>query len=297
MIIKCPLHGWLIVNKPAGPSSAQVVGRVKYLLKPQKIGHGGTLDPMATGVLPLALGEATKTMPFILDSDKEYDFTLVFGTQTATDDAAGEVMATHAHRPTREDIEAVLPQFRGLISQLPPAVSALKVNGERAYKLARAGEIPDLKPRPVTVHRLECHGLEGATARLSAHVSKGTYIRSLARDIAAALGTLGHVGTLHRTRHGPFTLAQAVTPEMLDKSLQSGEKPPILPLDVALHGLVAHHVTAEQELALRHGKPLLATGWEAGLARLYAAGSGQLLAVVDVDATGAATVRRGFNPV
>lgn len=293
MSLRRPSHGWLLIDKPAGPSSAQVVGRVKYLLKPAKIGHGGTLDPFATGLLPLALGEATKTMPFILDADKAYAFTLTFGFETTSDDATGEPTVRNARLPSTDEITSILPRFMGVQAQMPPAVSALKVDGQRAYALVRKGETPQLAPREVTVHRLELIGMDGDSARFFAHVSKGTYIRSLGRDIARALGSAGHISQLRRTRHGPFALEGATDMETLDKLLQSGDKPPILPVDVALHGLVAHHVSPEQATALGHGKPLVATGWPCGLVRLYAAGT--LLAVAEVDSAGTASIRRGFN--
>lgn len=287
---KQAIHGWLIINKPQGPSSAQVVGKVKYLLKPQKIGHGGTLDPLATGVLPLALGEATKTVGFMLDGDKSYEFTLTFGTTTTTDDSAGTVTATTEARPTEAQLQAILPHFTGPISQLPPAVSALKVGGERAYNLVRRGEIPDLKARPVTIYRLKLLAYDGQNAKLEADVSKGTYIRSLARDIAAALGSLGHVSTLHRTKHGPFSIGQAIT---LDNLAQMTEKPPILPVKAALDGLPAHTLFPAEAQRLRHGQ-VLSTAHPAGLA-LMVSEDGQPVAMVEIDSTGTAKAQRVFN--
>lgn len=287
---KKPIHGWLIIDKPQGPSSAQVVGKVKYLLKPLKIGHGGTLDPLATGVLPLALGEATKTVGFMLDGDKSYQFTLTFGATTTTDDSAGEVTATTEARPTEAQLQAILPQFTGPISQMPPAVSALKVDGERAYNLVRKGEIPQLKARPVTIHTLKLLSYDGQNAKLEADVSKGTYIRSLARDIAAALGSLGHVSRLHRTKHGPFSIDQAVT---LDNLAQMTEKPPILPVKAALDGLPAHTLSPAEAQRLRHGQ-VLSTGLPAGVA-LMVGEDGQPVAMVDIDSTGTAKAQRVFN--
>lgn len=287
---KTPIHGWLIINKPQGPSSAQVVGKVKYLLKPLKIGHGGTLDPLATGVLPLALGEATKTVGFMLDGDKSYQFTLQFGSTTTTDDSAGEPTATTDARPTEAQLKAVLPQFTGSISQMPPPVSALKVGGERAYALVRKGETPKLAARPVTVHRLNLLAYDGQEARFEADVSKGTYIRSLARDIAAAVGSLGHVSRLHRTKHGPFSIQQAIT---LDKLAEMPEKPPILPVKAALDGLPAHTLTPAEAQRLRHGQ-VLSTAHPAGVA-LMVGEDGQPVAVVEIDSTGTAKAQRVFN--
>lgn len=233
------VHGFYVVYKPVGPSSAGITNRLKWLLKNHcgqprgvKIGHGGTLDPLADGLLPIGVGKATKQLQALLEGPKTYTFTLTFGTQTTTDDAEGDPVATSTARPTQAEIQAVLPQFTGPILQTPPPFSALKVNGERAYKLARAGEAPVMQPRPVTIHSLEIiesHPLISSNPHtlisclLSATVSKGTYIRSLARDIALATGTFGHVTTLTRTHHGPFSLQQAVTHEMLDKALASGD--------------------------------------------------------------------------
>lgn len=285
------LHGWLLIDKPAGPSSAQVVGKVKWLLKPSKIGHAGTLDPLATGLLPLALGEATKTVSFMLESDKAYDFTLTFGAQTSTNDSAGDVVTTHAHRPTEHDIRGILRQFTGPIQQIPPAVSALKIDGERAYKRVRAGEDVILQPRPVTIHALALLAYDGQNALFSAHVSKGTYIRSLARDMALALGTVGHVSALRRTKHGPFEIGHAMTLETLDNILKSGQKPPILPVETALHGLAAVHITPAEATALRHGKTI-SLNHPDGLMAAYTAGV--LAAIIQVN-DGLAKVERGFN--
>ena len=245
-----PLNGFYLVEKPVGPSSAAVVGRLKWLLKqggqPKniKIGHGGTLDPLANGLLPIGVGKCTKQLQALLEGPKTYTFTLAFGTQTTTDDAEGEPVATSEARPTETDLLAILPNFTGPILQAPPSFSALKINGQRAYKLARAGEEVVMEPRPVTIHSLEileCHPLTSSNPQilksclLAARVSKGTYIRSLARDIATALGTLGHTTTLTRTAHGPFTQNQAVTFETLDKALQQGDMHLYLlpPLDVS----------------------------------------------------------------
>lgn len=244
-----PLNGFYLVDKPVGPSSAAITGRLKWLLKQAgypkniKIGHGGTLDPLANGLLPIGLGKCTKQLQALLEGPKTYTFTLTFGAQTTTDDTEGEITATTAARPTETDLLKVLPQFTGPILQTPPAFSALKINGQRAYKLARAGEAPEMQPRQITIHSLkvvECHPLISSnpptliSCLLEAQVSKGTYIRSLARDIALALNTLGHTTTLTRTAHGPFTQNQAVSLQTLDKTLQSGDTHTYLlpPLDV-----------------------------------------------------------------
>lgn len=224
-----PLNGFYLVHKPVGPSSAAVTNRTKWLLKqlgyPKgiKIGHGGTLDPLADGLLPIGVGRATKQLQNLLDGPKTYTFTLTFGTATTTDDAEGEPTATSAIRPTQAQIEAILPRFTGPITQIPPAFSALKINGERAYKLARAGEEVQLQPRPVTIHTLKLLKFNIDFALFEASVSKGTYIRTLAKDIAEALGTVGHTTTLTRTVHGPFRLEDAVAHQTLDKALQNGD--------------------------------------------------------------------------
>jgi tRNA pseudouridine55 synthase len=241
------MDGFLLIDKPAGPSSAQVVARLKRLLPVKKgpgrtkIGHGGTLDPLATGLLPLGLGKGTRRLQALLEGPKTYRFTVIFGTQTTTDDAEGTPTATSAHRPTAAQIQAILPQFTGLIEQTPPAFSALKVDGQRAYALARQGQTPTLESRPVTIHSLKLlpntptpqnPNIPLTSASFEADVSKGTYIRSLARDLALALGTVGHVGSLVRTRHGPFSLDQAVS---LDKFAQTADIAAyLLPLDAPL---------------------------------------------------------------
>ena len=208
------LHGWIIIDKPLGLGSTNVVGWVKRALREAgepktRVGHGGTLDPLATGVLPIAIGEATKLAGHMLDATKAYAFTIAFGAQTDTLDLEGKVIAESDHRPTLNEIQAILPRFTGPIDQVPPAFSALKVDGKRAYALARAGEEVVLKTRSVTVFALDvtdeglADGLPLAAITLCATVSKGTYIRSLARDRALALGTVGHVTMLRRTKAGP----------------------------------------------------------------------------------------------
>lgn len=230
-----PVHGWLIVDKPSGVTSAQVVARTKRALNAEKAGHAGTLDPAATGLLALAFGEATKTVPFIADARKSYRFTVRWGAATTTDDAEGEAIATSAFRPTRAEIEAALPDFTGDILQVPPQVSAVKVDGERAYVLARAGEALDLAARPLTVHR---HALvdtpDADTAVLDMSCGKGGYVRSIARDLGERLGCLGHVASLRRLSTGPFTLDGAASWDDLDVP---GLDARLLPLEAALAGV------------------------------------------------------------
>lgn len=208
---KNALDGWIILDKPIGLTSTQALGAVKRLLIPQKAGHAGTLDPLATGCLPLALGEATKTVPYVVDGAKSYRFTLVWGAATDTDDADGTVIATSDVRPTREAVDAALTQFVGEIMQTPPQYSAVKINGQRAYDLAREGERVEIKARPVTIDRLAIVDMDGDRLTLEADCGKGTYVRAIARDVGAALGTCAHVTALRRTRVGPFREADMVT--------------------------------------------------------------------------------------
>ncbi|MBA3863392.1 MAG: tRNA pseudouridine(55) synthase TruB, partial [Erythrobacter sp.] len=264
-----PLSGWLILDKPRGLGSTQGVSAIKRVLRANgyaktKVGHGGTLDPLAEGVLPIALGEATKLAGRMLDASKIYEFTVQFGAETATLDTEGEVVATSDHRPTLAEIKAVLPRFTGPIEQVPPAYSALKVDGQRAYDRARAGEAVELQARAVTIHSLTIrHSGEGRgddivhDITLVAHVSKGTYIRSLARDIASALGTCGHVTYLRRTKAGPFTEAQAISLDLLEESAKRralGNL--ILPLEAGLDDIPALHLDQTSAQAVRQGRVL-----------------------------------------
>ena len=292
------IHGWVVLDKPLGLSSAQGVAAVKRILRTggfpkTKIGHGGTLDPLATGVLPIALGEATKLAGRMLDATKGYAFEVRWGQATATDDAEGEVVAESDMRPTRDAIEAVLPQFRGPIVQVPPGFSALKVDGVRAYKLARAGEAFELAARHLTIHALDLVGCDTDTARFEVTCSKGTYVRSLARDIALALDTVGHVSALRRTRSGPFTLAQAISLDNWAALLQeAGLEQAVLPLTAGLDDIPAYAVSPEEATALRQGRTLPGHPAYHGL---YLATDGPVpVALVDIDAT-AIRVVRGFN--
>lgn len=307
------LHGWIILDKPLGMGSTQGVGAVKRALReggyPKvKVGHGGTLDPLATGILPIALGEATKLAGRMLDSNKIYDFTISFGTETNTLDLEGEVIATSDVRPTFLDIEAILPRFTGPIEQIPPAYSALKVDGKRAYDLARAGQDVELKARHVKVHALRafvssCDQNDLARSHkdtkrydeitLTAHVSKGTYIRSLARDIALALGTVGHVTMLRRSKAGPFTLEDAISLDFLfEKAKARALEDITLPLRTALDDIPALALTPEQAGALRQGRVLTGIAALDGLTLATLAETP--VALVDV-LDGTVKVERGFN--
>ena len=262
------MHGWIILDKPHGLGSTQAVSAVKRALRTSnagkwKVGHGGTLDPLATGVLPIAVGEATKLAGRMLDSDKIYDFTVAFGAQTDTLDLEGKVIAQSDHRPTLAAVEAVLPRFTGPIEQAPPAYSAILIDGQRAYNLARAGEAVEMKLRAVTVHSLNPVRFELvenaalASVTLTAHVSKGTYIRSLARDIAIALGTVGHVTMLRRVKAGPFTLENAITLDNLrDAANARAIAQLMLPLTAGLDDILALSVSPQEAAALRQGRIL-----------------------------------------
>ena len=309
-------HGWIILDKPLGLGSTQAVAAVKRNLREAglgkvKVGHGGTLDPLATGVLPIALGEATKLAGQMLDASKVYAFTVAFGAETDTLDLEGKVVATSEMRPTRAEVEAVLPRFTGPIEQVPPAYSALKVGGARAYDLARAGEVVELASRSVTIHSLTPVHVErsrdtapGVSTTLDtngcldeltfeAHVSKGTYIRSLARDIALALGTCGHVTMLRRLSAGPFAENQAIS---LDKLNAVGKGAPLenvlLPLEAGLVDIPALDLGPEQASMVRQGRVLSGLPQHDGL--FWARCGTVPLALVELSG-GDARVVRGFN--
>lgn len=325
MADKLPQHGWIILDKPVGLGSTQAVGAVKRNLReggyPKvKVGHGGTLDPLAEGVLPIALGEATKLSGRMLDSDKTYEFTIQFGEETDTLDSEGEVTATTDRRPPRAAIAAICEHFTGEIEQVPPKYSALKIDGKRAYDLARAGEDVEMKTRRVTIHSLEPIGgfsddrLQSAfattlgrpdpydpqapleladSATLVATVSKGTYIRSLARDIAHALGTLGHVTYLRRTKAGPFSETQAIS---LDKLNEIGKGAPLqdhlLPLEAGLDGIPALALDPDSAQAARQGRVVSGLPQPDGL--YFAKLEETPVALVELEG-GAMKVVRGFN--
>lgn len=251
-----PLNGWLCLDKPVGLTSTQALARARRLLGAGKAGHGGTLDPLASGILPLAFGEATKTVAYVMDAPKVYRFTLGWGEQRSTDDAEGDVVATSDVRPNRNAIEAALPRFIGEIVQTPPVFSALKVDGQRAYDLARKGETVDLAPRTVRIDRIVC--LNGVDT-FEVTCGKGTYIRSLARDLAVVLGTVGHVAALRRLRVGAFTETTARTLDDLARTVQEGTPPEtlLLPLKTALADLPTLPLSAEETRRLRLGQPLI----------------------------------------
>ena len=332
------MNGWIILDKPVGLGSTQAVGAVKRVCREDglgkvKVGHGGTLDPLASGVLPIALGEATKLCGRMLDASKIYDFTVKFGTETDGLDAEGEVVAMSDVRPTPAEIEAVLPRFTGPIEQVPPAFSAIKIDGERAYDRARKGEAVEMKARGVTIHSLQIlptcgevaarsadgggarpqalaevytplhHPADGPPPRageeleeitLTAHVSKGTYIRSLARDIARAVGTVGHVTMLRRTKAGPFDLSHAISLDKLNAFGQGAAQSEVfLPLEAGLVDIPALNLSPEAAGAIRQGRVWPGVATDDGL---YWGRDGDNRPVALIEAlAGTLKVVRGFN--
>lgn len=288
-----PISGWLVLDKAFDLGSTEAVSKAKWLLQAQKAGHAGTLDPLATGVLPIAFGEATKTVPYIMDSEKRYRFTARWGASTATDDAEGAVIATSVHRPSREDIEAVLPRFTGEIEQAPPQFSAVKIAGARAYDLAREGEAVALDARPVTIYDLRLVDMPDAdTAIFDATTGKGAYVRALVRDMAKALGTEGHVIALRRLAVGPFRAEDGVTLAALEAAAAEDRDGFLRPLGVALTGLPQAAIGAPEADRIRRGQPAVITpatarGVRAGEAgevpAVLASLNGEAVAICELD--------------
>ena len=294
-----PVHGWLIFDKPEGMNSTRAVGLVKSLYDAAKAGHAGTLDPLATGVLPIALGEATKTVPFVVEGSKVYRFTVRFGIETDTDDAEGKVTASSDRRPSSPEIEATLPRFTGEIIQVPPRFSALKVEGARAYELARDEEQFELEPRRVSIARLTLVAHPDKDhCILETECGKGTYVRALARDLGRALGSHGHVAALRRTRVGPFGEDRAVSVERLEALASDRDDlvAALEPVEIALRGIPALAVSAADAARLRRGQPVLLRGRDAPIlaGTIYAMARGTLVAVGEVS-EGELKPRRIFN--
>jgi len=271
--VRRAVHGVLILDKPKGFSSNAALQKVRWLLNAEKAGHTGSLDPLATGVLPLCFGEATKFSQYLLDADKGYETLMQLGVTTSTGDAEGEVLERREVAVTREDIEALLPRFRGDIQQVPPMYSALKKDGQPLYKLARAGEVVEREARSVTISRLELLAFENGQARLSVSCSKGTYIRTLVEDLGHLLGCGAHVAELRRTQAGPFTLAQAVSLEELEKAHAEGGAEALdrflLPVDCGLQDWPVVQLTEHSAYYWLHGQPVRAPGAPAqGLMRV-----------------------------
>jgi tRNA pseudouridine55 synthase len=285
-----PVHGWLVLDKPQSITSTHALNKVKRLFNADKAGHAGTLDPLATGILPIAFGEATKTIPHVVDSAKEYRFLVRWGVETTTDDAEGEPARESAERAARQAIEAALPEFRGSITQTPPRFSAIKVDGERAYDLARDGEAFELKSRTVEVMRLEILDMPSPdTTQFEAQCGKGTYVRAIARDLGRKLGCFGHVAELRRTRVGPFPEAAAISLERLTELSNSDAgrealMQALLPVETALDGIPALAVSGSDAAKLKRGKPIILRGRDAPIHHglIYATSHGTLVALGEV---------------
>jgi tRNA pseudouridine55 synthase len=295
------VHGWLILDKPIDMTSTQAVGAVRRAFNAQKAGHSGTLDPLATGILPIALGEATKTVSFAVDGEKAYRFTVRWGAETATDDTEGSVTNSSDKRPSRAEIEALLPRFHGEVMQVPPAYSAIKVDGARAYDLARDGETVVLDARPVLIESLKLVDMpDDATSVFEARCGKGTYVRALARDMGRLMGCYGHVIALRRTEVGPFDEARAVSMETLLAAAQSEDPGEIakllLPVESALADLPELLVSQTDAATLARGQTVLIRGRDAPILTgpAYATSKGRLIALGEL-AKGALHPTRVFN--
>lgn len=301
-----PLHGWIALDKPYGLGSTEAVTRVKRLLKPTKIGHGGTLDPLASGILPIALGEATKTVSFMMDAKKVYQFVIQFGSETTTLDIEGEVVATSSVYPTFDQIVAVLPEFVGEHMQMPPVFSALKINGKRACDLAREGQEVTLSSRRITIDALKIVQMPSPTSVLcEVCCGKGTYVRALARDMALRLGTVGHVTYLRREAVGKLNEAVKISLEKLEEIVHSAQladnnisevllSSVLLPIDGVLDDILAIELESEQAKRLVFGQKLFIDNLPAEVRVFRARCAGKLVAMVSHEA-GVLTVLRGFN--
>ena len=300
---KRDVNGWLVLDKPVGMTSTHAVSVVKRLLQAKRAGHAGTLDPLASGLLPIALGEATKTVPFVMDGRKVYRFTVRWGEERDTDDAEGRATETSVERPTPEAVRALIPRFSGLIEQVPPRFSAVKIGGERAYDLARDGEVVELASRPIEIHHLELvETPDPDHSVLAAECGKGTYVRALARDMGRALGCFGHVTALRRTAVGPFTEQIATDLEALQRLVQPAAEdsiasvPAMLPVEAGLAALPALRVSAADAGRLARGQAVLLRGRDAPVMEGWVSVSahGGLVALAQVE-KGELRPRRIFN--
>ncbi len=286
-----PVHGWIILDKPIGMTSTQAVGKVRWLFQAQKAGHAGTLDPLATGVLPIALGEATKTVPYAVDGLKAYRFTVRWGTETETDDSEGRPTRTSDRRPSRDEIEAILPDFRGEILQTPPQYSAIKIDGNRAYDLAREGEVVPLEPRPVVIDHLAVTDMpDASTTVFEAECGRGTYVRALARDMGRKLGCLGHVIELRRTQVAAFHEDACVTVAELEAAHDAEDGGVALqgylqPIELALSDLLEVAVSPPDAARLARGQPVLMRGRDAPIltGEAFAVSKGTLIALCQIE--------------
>ncbi len=295
------VNGWLVLDKPVGMTSTQAVARVKRLMNANKAGHAGTLDPLASGLLPIALGEATKTVSYIMDGRKVYRFAVRWGKQTTTDDTEGEVIATSDHRPSETEIAEILPEFTGEIMQTPPQFSAIKLQGERAYDLARAGETVPLEARPIEVHRLLLIDIEeDGVAVFDCECGKGTYVRALARDMGIRLGTRGHVVSLRRLLVGPFGENDMVPVAEIEDLAETGDiaapRSTLLPVDTALADLPQVDVNRDMAARLRRGQSIILRGRDAPVSEPDVAifSSGELVAIAEAE-QGELVPKRVFN--
>jgi tRNA pseudouridine55 synthase len=300
---KRDIHGWIVLDKPIGMTSTQAVAVVKRLFSAKRAGHAGTLDPLASGGLPIALGEATKTVPFVMDGRKRYRFTVCWGEERDTDDTEGQVVKTSEARPTAEQIRALLPRFTGTIEQTPPRYSAIKVQGERAYDLARDGAVVELAPRPVEIHQLELiEQIDNNRSVFEAECGKGTYVRALARDIGRILGCFGHICALRRTLVGPFGENDMILLEQLEalcNRAASGEgslADALLPVETALDDIPALAVTRADAARLHRGQAVLLRGRDApnSSGTVYVTVAGRLLALAEIG-NGELIPKRVFN--
>jgi len=300
---KRDVHGWVVLDKPLDMTSTHAVAVIKRLFSAKRCGHAGTLDPLATGALPIALGEATKTVPFVMDGRKRYRFTVRWGEARDTDDSEGRVVETSDQRPSREAIAALLPQFTGNILQIPPRYSAIKIQGERAYDLARDGEVVELKPRPVEIHELVIVDQPDSDhCTFEATCGKGTYVRAIARDLGQLLGCFGHVSALRRMQAGCFAEKHMISLEKLEALCQraaSGEgslADALLPVETALDDIPALAVSSADAARLHRGQAVLLRGRDAPIVSgtMYVTAAGRLLALADLD-NGEIVPRRVFN--
>jgi tRNA pseudouridine55 synthase len=287
---KRDVNGWIILDKGVGMTSTHAVAVVKRGLSAKKAGHAGTLDPLASGILPIALGEATKTVPFVMDGRKSYVFTVAWGSETTTDDTEGDVVERTDRLPDPGEIESFLPRFTGQVQQVPPRFSAIKIQGERAYDLARDGEVVELQPRTVEIDRLALIHHEGDRSIIEADCGKGTYVRAIARDLGRALGCLGHIAALRRTRVGPFTEHDAVTVDDI-----ATDPAALRPVEIALSEIPSVPVSRDMAGRLMRGQSIILRGRETPLSgKAYATCNGVLVAVGDVE-RGELVPHRVFN--
>ena len=287
-----PVSGWLILDKPLDLGSTEAVSKIKWLFKAQKAGHAGTLDPLASGMLPIALGDATKTVPYVMDGRKIYEFAVAWGEERSTDDLEGEVVQSSDARPSEEDIRALLPKYTGVISQVPPQFSAIKIAGNRAYDLAREGETVDIPAREVEVFRLSLLGCTPNLAHFEIECGKGTYVRSLARDFGRDLGCFGHIASLRRSFVAPFAeeamvpLAELVALEKIENEDERLEALDAFLIDTgeALSNLPHIAITEDQAHRLKMGNPIILRGRDAPMAEpeAYATSRGKLVAIGEI---------------